>query len=57
MPLGPQRIACVQPAPKSRWVVYGLLRYEDQQQSALTRLIVPTLRVVMQRMTLRVIET
>jgi len=37
-------------------VVSGLLRYEDQQQSALTRLIVPTLRVVTQRMTLRVIE-
>jgi hypothetical protein len=32
MPLGPLRIACVQPAPKSRFVVSGLLRYEDQDQ-------------------------
>jgi hypothetical protein len=31
MPLGPLRIACVQPAPKSRFVVSGLLRYEDQK--------------------------
>jgi hypothetical protein len=26
MPLGPLRDACVQPAPKSRFVVSGLLR-------------------------------
>jgi hypothetical protein len=31
MPLDPLRIACVQPAPKSRFVVSGLLRYEDQK--------------------------
>jgi hypothetical protein len=31
MPLGPLRIACVQPAPKSRFAVSGLLRYEDQK--------------------------
>jgi hypothetical protein len=35
MPLDPQSDACVQPAPKSRFVVSGLLRYEDQSQSAL----------------------
>jgi hypothetical protein len=32
MPLGPLRATCVQPAPKSRFVVSGLLRYEDQDQ-------------------------
>jgi hypothetical protein len=32
MPLGPLHVACVQPAPKSRFVVSGLLRYEDQDQ-------------------------
>ncbi|WP_165869731.1 hypothetical protein [Pseudomonas sp. LS-2] len=26
MPLGPRSAACVQPAPKSRWVSSGLLR-------------------------------
>jgi hypothetical protein len=31
MPLGPLRFACVQPAPKSRFVVPDLLRYEDQK--------------------------
>jgi hypothetical protein len=49
MPLGPLGAACVQPAPKSRFVVSGLLRFEDQQRSALTRL---TLRVVTQQLTL-----
>jgi hypothetical protein len=32
MPLGPLRIACVQPAPKSRFVVSGSTRYEDQKR-------------------------
>jgi hypothetical protein len=32
MPLGPLRIACVQPAPKSRFAVSGSSRYEDQKQ-------------------------
>ncbi|SER76387.1 hypothetical protein SAMN03159444_04982, partial [Pseudomonas sp. NFACC02] len=32
MPLGPLRVVCVWPAPKSRFVVSGLLRYEDQDQ-------------------------
>jgi hypothetical protein len=31
MPLGPLRATCVQPAPKSRFVVSDLLRYEDQK--------------------------
>ncbi|SDH26857.1 hypothetical protein SAMN05216605_105234 [Pseudomonas abietaniphila] len=31
MPLDPLRATCVQPAPKSRFVVSGLLRYEDQK--------------------------
>jgi hypothetical protein len=31
MPLGPLHATCVQPAPKSRFVVSGLLRYEDQK--------------------------
>jgi len=31
MPLVPLHAACVQPAPKSRFVVSGLLRYEDQK--------------------------
>jgi hypothetical protein len=35
MPLVPLRAACVQPAPKSRFAVSGLLRYEDQERSAL----------------------
>jgi hypothetical protein len=64
MPLGPLRIACVQPAPKSRWVVSGLLRYEDQDQRRCEAffaigcfvLIVPTLRVVTRSMTLCVIR-
>jgi hypothetical protein len=39
MPLGPLHAACVQPAPKSRFVVSGLLRYEDQKpKRALRRL-------------------
>jgi hypothetical protein len=33
MPLGPLHATCVQPAPKSRFVVSGLLRYEDQSHS------------------------
>jgi hypothetical protein len=33
MPLGPLRIACVQPAPKSRFVVSDLTRYEKQIKS------------------------
>jgi hypothetical protein len=32
MPLGPLRETCVQPAPKSRFVVSGLLAQEDQKQ-------------------------
>jgi hypothetical protein len=32
MPLGPLRAACVQPAPKSRFVVSGSTRYEDQKR-------------------------
>ncbi|SET83182.1 hypothetical protein SAMN05216197_12759 [Pseudomonas graminis] len=32
MRLGPLRETCVQPAPKSRFVVSGLLAYEDQKQ-------------------------
>jgi hypothetical protein len=32
MPLSPLRATYVQPAPKSRFVVSGLLRYEDQDQ-------------------------
>ncbi|SER23909.1 hypothetical protein SAMN03159444_03588 [Pseudomonas sp. NFACC02] len=32
MPLGPLRVACVWPAPKSRFVVSGLLRYQNQDQ-------------------------
>jgi hypothetical protein len=31
MPLVPLHAACVQPAPKSRFVVSGLLRHEDQK--------------------------
>jgi hypothetical protein len=31
MPLGPLRVVCVWPAPKSRFVVSGLLRYEEQK--------------------------
>jgi hypothetical protein len=34
MPLGPLRETCVQPAPKSRSVVFGLVAYEDQDQKA-----------------------
>jgi hypothetical protein len=32
MPLGPLRVVCVRPAPKSRWVSFGLFAYEDQDQ-------------------------
>jgi len=32
MPLGPLRVVCVQPAPKSRLAVTGLFAYEDQKQ-------------------------
>jgi hypothetical protein len=32
MPLGPLRETCVQPAPKSRLVVPGLIAYEDQKR-------------------------
>jgi hypothetical protein len=32
MRLGPLRETCVQPAPKSRFVVFGLFVYEDQEQ-------------------------
>jgi hypothetical protein len=31
MPLGPLRVVCVQPAPKSRFVVFELFAYEDQK--------------------------
>jgi hypothetical protein len=37
MPLGPLRVAYVQPAPKSRFVVSGLLWYEDQKQERALR--------------------
>jgi hypothetical protein len=33
MRLVPLRETCVQPAPKSRWVVFGLFAYEDQKRS------------------------
>jgi hypothetical protein len=55
MPLGPLRIACVQPAPKSRFVVSRLLRHEDQEPQSAALLMVPTLRVVTHSMTLCVI--
>jgi hypothetical protein len=32
MPLDPLHAACVQPAPKSRFVVSGSTRYEDQKR-------------------------
>jgi hypothetical protein len=32
MRLGPLRVVCVQPAPKSRLAVTGLFAYEDQDQ-------------------------
>jgi hypothetical protein len=51
MPGSPLRIACVRPAPKSRFVVSGLA-WEKINGTAL--LIVPTLRVGMQCKTLRV---
>jgi hypothetical protein len=35
MPLVPLRAACVQPAPKSRFVVSELARQEDQKQERL----------------------
>ena len=45
MPLDPLRIACVQPARKSRFVAPGLSRYEDQkreqEQCAASLLILP----------------
>jgi hypothetical protein len=44
MPLGPLHVACVQPAPKSRFVVFERSRYEDQkreQQLAALLLILP----------------
>jgi hypothetical protein len=43
MPLGPLRIACVQPAPKSHFVVSGLPLFEkaDQEQLAGALLILP----------------
>jgi hypothetical protein len=53
MPLGPLHVTCVQPAPKSRLVVSGLLRMKIKIRSK-GYLIVPTLRVVTPRRTLRV---
>jgi hypothetical protein len=43
MPLGPLRAACVQPAPKSRFVSFGLSLFEkaDQEQLAGALLILP----------------
>jgi len=32
MPLGPLRVVCVRPAPKSRFVVFELSANEDQEQ-------------------------
>jgi hypothetical protein len=32
MPLGPLRVVCVRPAPKSRLAVFGLSMYENQKQ-------------------------
>ena len=55
MPLNPLRIACAQPAPKSRFAVCGLAWRKIKIKVKITvrtdsyRLIVPTLRVVMQR--------
>jgi hypothetical protein len=37
MPLGPLRAVCVWPAPKSRFVVSGLLRHEDQKPQCAVR--------------------
>jgi hypothetical protein len=39
MPLGPLRVVCVWPAPKSRFVLSGLSRYEDQKQEQLAVLL------------------
>jgi hypothetical protein len=50
MPLGPLHATCVQPAPKSRFAASGLSRTKIEIEIE----IVPTLRVVTQRMTLRV---
>jgi hypothetical protein len=37
MRLGPLRKTCVQPAPKSRWVSFGLFAYEDQDQKQMQK--------------------
>jgi hypothetical protein len=53
MPLGPLRAACVQPAPKSRFVSSGLSRMKGKSNGRVV-LIVPTLRMGMNPVTLRV---
>jgi hypothetical protein len=53
MPLGPLQVACVRPAPKSRCVSSGLSRMKSKSNGRIV-LIVPTLRVGMNPVTLRV---
>jgi len=52
LPLGPLRIACVQPARKSLFAVSGLSMSKSKIKRRTIRLIVPTLRVVTHRLTL-----